>query len=478
MTVSNRRLAFSTLATGGGNFLKICIQLVMLPLMARLLGPDEYGLYSLAMPIIMFMMMLADGGLGASLAREPESNDAVWSSAFWALLISGFVMAAIVVVSSFFLAAAAHQPRLPFIIMALSPCVVLFVLSVPAGTRLVRRARLEVIAFGDVLGNVLGAGCAIVLALHHAGAWSLVAQTSVIYFIRFLVVNIAAPVLPRFHLSIRDLSSHLTMGGTIIGGKLVDTGDKSVENALMGRNFGAAQLGTFSVANQIPAFLCGAVSNAIWATLYTQTIRAADDAEVIRNYRNMVRVMALLLFPMAALIAAEGEQLIGILLGNRWGNVSPMLEVFLISSTLMAIGVFGQSVLYAKGFSSIQFRIAIEVAFIRILFVAAAPWIGINGVIIGLAAASCYASCRNLESICRLIGVRIVVILEQMIWPAVSATIAGVVCWFVAQQLPFSLLPISINLAAGLAFYLLLLLAFERQALFNDLLNARKLMWR
>src|ERR1700691_308957 len=165
MIVSNRRLAFSTLATGGGNFLKICIQLVMLPLMARLLGPDEYGLYSLAMPIIMFMMMLADGGLGASLAREPESNDAVWSSAFWALLISGFVMAAIVIVSSFFLAAAAHHPRLPFIIMALSPCVILFVLSVPAGTRLVRRARLQVISFCGVVGDVLGAGGALGLAV-------------------------------------------------------------------------------------------------------------------------------------------------------------------------------------------------------------------------------------------------------------------------------------------------------------------------
>jgi PST family polysaccharide transporter len=478
MSVSNRRLAYGTLAMGVGNFLKICIQLVMLPLMARLLGPNEYGLYFLAMPIMVFIMTLADGGLGASLAREPESNVAVWSSAFWVLLISGFAMAGIVVVSSFFLAAATHQPRLPLIMMALSPCLILFVLSVPATARLTRRAHNEIGAFGDVFANLLGAGCAIVLALHNAGAWSLVAQTTVVFFIRFLVFNIVAPMLPRFHLSISDLSSHLKMGGTIIGGNLVGTGGKSAENALMGRNFGSAQLGSFSIANQIPATLCGAVQNAIWVTLYTQTIRAADDEEVIRNYRNMVRVMALLLFPMVALVAAEGEQLISILLGNRWSNVSPMLQVFMISNALFAAGVFGQSILYAKGLASIQFRIGVELALLRILFVAAAPWIGMNGVIVGLAAASCYVSWQSLRSICRVIRVRVVVILEQMIWPAISATTAGVVCWFVAQGLPDGLLPISINLAVSVALYFLLLLTFERQAFFRDLRNVKKLMWR
>jgi hypothetical protein len=134
--------------------------------------------------------------------------------------------------------------------------------------------------------------------------------------------------------------------------------------------------------------------------------------------------------------------------------------------------------LYAKGIAWIQFRISVEVALLRVMSVAAAPWIGIDGLIVGLAAASCYASWRSLRSICRAIGVGVVVMLEQMIWPAISAIIAGVVCWLVAQHLPDGLLLIAINMAASLALYLLLLLAFERQALFSDLRNARKLMWR
>ena len=421
--MSNRRLAFGTLAMGAANFLKIGIQLVMLPLMARLLGPSEYGLYSLAMPIIMFIMMLADGGLGASLAREPEDNTDVWSSAFWALLISGFVMAGAVCASSYFLAAAAHEARLPAIMIALSPCLIMFVISVPGVARLTRRARLEVGAICDVVGNVAGAGCAIALAVHGAGAWSLVAQTTVIYFIRALVFNIAAPMLPRLHLSLRDLTPHLMIGGAIIGSKLVDTADKSIENAIIGRNFGAGRLGAFSIANQIPAFLCGSVSNALWAALYTQTIRTTDEEEVLRNYRNMIRVMALLLFPMAALAAAEGQQLIALLLGNRWGATSPMLEVFLITTTLSSTGILGQAILVARGKASVLFRITAETAAMRVLVVCASPWIGMEGLIAGLAAAAIYTCWRSFASICRAMRISMASIVEQMKWPALSSSI-------------------------------------------------------
>ena len=99
------------------------------------------------------------------------------------------------------------------------------------------------------------------------GPWSLVAQTSVIYAVRCLVTNIAAPMIPRLHFSYTELTTHLVMGGTIIGGKLVDSGDKSAENALMGRNFGASELGIYSIANPIPNFLSGAISNALWAAV-------------------------------------------------------------------------------------------------------------------------------------------------------------------------------------------------------------------
>ncbi|MBV9561730.1 MAG: oligosaccharide flippase family protein, partial [Bradyrhizobium sp.] len=92
---SHRKVAIGALASGAVSVAKIAIQLLLLPVMGRLLGPDEFGVFALALPVITFVILLADGGLGASLAREDESSTLVWSSAFWALLLMGFALAGV-----------------------------------------------------------------------------------------------------------------------------------------------------------------------------------------------------------------------------------------------------------------------------------------------------------------------------------------------------------------------------------------------
>ena len=73
---AQRRLALNAIAGGGANFIKIGIQLVMLPLMAHLLGPSEFGLYALALPTISFFMIFrprrARGLVGARIARRDD----------------------------------------------------------------------------------------------------------------------------------------------------------------------------------------------------------------------------------------------------------------------------------------------------------------------------------------------------------------------------------------------------------------------
>lgn len=86
---SDRKLALGVIASGAVNVVKVGLQLLLLPVMARLLGPGEFGIYALALPTVSFVALLANGGLGATLAREPESSSLVWSSTFWILLLTG-----------------------------------------------------------------------------------------------------------------------------------------------------------------------------------------------------------------------------------------------------------------------------------------------------------------------------------------------------------------------------------------------------
>ena len=179
--MDKRRLAVGTIVHGASNVLKIGLQLIMLPLMARLVGPSEYGLYTLAMPAVLLAMTLADGGFGASLARESDTDTELWSSALWVLLGTGILFASITSVASLVLAAVANEARLPAVMSALSGCLVIYTVSVPFSARLMRAGRIAVAPIGDIVGNITGAACALALAVFGMGVWSLVAQALVTY---------------------------------------------------------------------------------------------------------------------------------------------------------------------------------------------------------------------------------------------------------------------------------------------------------
>ena len=153
---SARKLAMGAVASGTVSVVKIGLQLLLLPVMARLLGPDEFGIYALALPTISFVTLLADGGMGATLAREPETSSLVWSSAFWFLLFTGLVLAMAASAFGLGLSYVVHQPRIAPMIAMLSLSLVLLVLSVPAGARLTRRRNLHRRRRGRALGECRG----------------------------------------------------------------------------------------------------------------------------------------------------------------------------------------------------------------------------------------------------------------------------------------------------------------------------------
>jgi O-antigen/teichoic acid export membrane protein len=475
---AGRRLAFGTMLMGASNIIKVVVQLVTLPLVARLLGPAEYGLYGLAMPAVFLMLMIADSGLGASLAREPLGNTKVWSSAFWFLLGSGVVLMIGLSGASFILADVTGQPRLPPIMMSLSLCLVLLTLAVPGNAILTRQGRLGVNSVGEALGNVLGAGCAIVLAWRGAGTWSLVAQTLVTYGIRTGFIRVAAPFVPKLHFALRDLKSHLAVGGSILGTRLADTGGRTVETALIARLMGAKFLGAYSFANQAPRFICESVSNALWALLYAHAIRAEDDASALKLYGVVLRVFGLLVFPVVFLIAAQAHQLVESLLGRHWLSAVIILQILLITFALNAAGGLGSALLYAKGRSDIQMRIMIESVCLRVAFVALLPWIGVTGMAVGFGIANVYVMLRNIFAVSHFFAVKAMSHLQDIGAPLLASAVAGACCWGLAPHMPAHLIWAIAEMAGGFGLYVVLLLVFDFRKVADDVKSFRALLRR
>jgi O-antigen/teichoic acid export membrane protein len=352
------------------NITKIMVQIGVTPVLAHIIGPRDFGLYSLALPSITFVMMLADGGLGQTLAREPEDHDATWSSAFWLLLGLGLLMALAVCAWSFPLAWIAHEQQLPPIMISLSLCVVLMTLSVTPSARLTRRGHIRDTAIIDLAANLVGSSLAIGFALLGAGVWSLAAQFISLYLVRAVGVNSLAFRRPQLVFNWKMIAPHTMVGGTILITKFAESIGRMLEPTFISRRFGTPSLGAYSLASQAAWSVAQSVNNPAGTALFVRALREDDPAELEQLHLRMIRVIALTTLPVTAIIAGAAPRLISDLLGEKWAATAFVMACIFPSQAVGTLGQLYSSVLYANGRTMTQTWITIGYSMLRVAAVA------------------------------------------------------------------------------------------------------------
>lgn len=472
-----RTLAVNVLAGGGANLVKIGLQLAMLPLMAHLLGPAEFGVYALALPTVAFFMTLADGGLGASLAREPTQSREIWSTAFWLVLMVGVGLTLTVAGWGAILAQLSHEPRVAGVMGLLSVSFVFVTVSVLPYARLTRERRLAAISGADLAGSLVGAAVAVALALRGAGALSLAAQYVVLYLVRGCVLNLLAFVRPGLVFRPSVLRAHVSTGSALVCSRLVDFAGRLVENLLFGRLFGPAALGTFTFANQVPRFLCEAASGPLWGALYAHALRE-DEAQLAALHAKLVRLLCILLAPVAFLTSALVPGLILRILGPAWSDAATILSILIPFYALNAVAHQSGALMLARGAGWALFRLSLFLVVARVAAVLPGPWLGPFGVAWGIGVAQILFAVLMLRAPGRIGLSSIGPLLRGMWAPTLGGLAAGLACHFVVQGAPTEIPRIAAGLLAGLASHLVVLLLLEGSRLREDLLGIRRLVRR
>ena len=476
-THSHRRLAFGAMASGAVNGIKLILQLLLFPVMARLLGPDEFGLYALALPTVALIALLADGGLGATLAREDESSELVWSSAFWALVFLGLTLALCSAGFGVLLGYLSRQPRLYGIIGLLSLSLVFMTLSVVPAARLARRKHLGLGAAADLTANLTGAAVAVAMAWRGAGAWSLAAQYLVIYAVRAVLLNCAAFHLPRAVFSFSALRHHLVSGGAMIAIRISDYAGRLIENFLINRMFGTTLLGSYTFGNQVSKVATEAASNVIWAALYVQAL-TGEKSQIVVLHRRLCRMLGIALFPATFLAAAAAPEIVNLLLGPKWIGLTFFLQVFLPTYAFNAISCQTAPILMAYGRIDIFFWCIFGLSLGRVLAVGLGWWLGLDGAVCGIAFVTLIFCGAMLLLPAEATGCHPLPILRGLVGPAISAVLASGCYLAIVHAFGADITWMCAGLAGGLVAYGLSMILIDRKRLGEDWTIARRIISR
>ena len=314
-----RPALFGASAMVAASVLRAVVQIAVLPIIGRLLGPQVYGLIALVSPFIFLAMLLAESGLGACLVRAPEVTPELSGTIFTFSATFSLVVIALFAALAMPIGWLLHAPAFPPLLLGMSSILLLAALNIVPASLLLRARRYDWMALSDVVSAVCGlAGVGLGIWLGW-GAWSLVAQQIALWLAKVIVVTIGARWRPHFGFHWAVFKENIGFGANLTGASVLSFIARNIDNVLIGSLLGTEVLGFYALGFQIVGLPSMVLSSSIYFTVFAGTSEATRaNRPAAGPFLQALKGSLLLSLPIMLGLAVTAPVSIPLILGAQW----------------------------------------------------------------------------------------------------------------------------------------------------------------
>ncbi|OKH23069.1 lipopolysaccharide biosynthesis protein [Hydrococcus rivularis NIES-593] len=307
--------------------IKFLLYLGSFAILARLLLPEDYGLLGMVNVVLVFFGLFEDLGLATATVQAPEINHKQVSTLFWINVALGFTLFLIFAALSPLLALFYREPRLIGITIALGSNFIFSSLSVQHRAILRRQMQFASLARMQLVAMASGLLVAIAAASYGMGYWSLVIlqlAMSITGLVGFWSVCGWRPGLPQWTPEVRSMVS---FGGNVTGFYFFDYLSRNLDNILIGRFWGAQQLGLYAKAYQLLMLPIQQFTGPISGVALSALSRLREEPERYRSYYyKSTQFIATLGMPVVVFMFVALDKVILTVLGEQWLGIVPIFR--------------------------------------------------------------------------------------------------------------------------------------------------------
>ncbi len=330
---------------------------IILPILARVLEPEDFGLVGMAMAFVTFFTMFNDLGISAALVRADKPTPAFWSSAFWTNLALGSLLTLVAFLAAPLIAGFFSEPVVEPLVKALSWVLLMHCIFLVPMAWLQRNFRFSTIALIELTATLISAVVAIWTALAGFGVWALIWQQISMYSLKMLggLIFHRAPIRLVYHLQeiIRVLPFSLGLTGTAF----ISFISRNTDNILIGRFMGSEALGFYGRAYQMMLMPVHSLANSAGFALYPAMSEIKHDTQRLgRVFLKSTSVLSALIIPMMTGIAIVSAPFVALMFGPKWDAVAPVLRLLVFAGILQSGIAVSNVVWKASGRSDVLLR--------------------------------------------------------------------------------------------------------------------------
>ncbi len=352
-------LKWSYIMDGGRQLSLIIVSLVI----ARIVGPENWGIIALATLAILMMELLHRHSLQPAIIQRDEVGDDTLHTAFWiSVAFAVFLASLVVVFAGPYSRLIEIDDPVEFAEKSTELRNVLWVLAITLPIRsltlineaMMQRAmdfkRLATPTNGStILGGIVG----VIMAIAGYGIWAMVGQQLVqVASAAFLIFKVDAwrPSMRFVGDKARELTRFSSGSAVMSLGNVINERGADI---LIGAMFGPLAVGLYRFASRFVTMLLNIATNALGAISIPELSRHQHDPDAF-NARviDLIKASTVLTFPLLAILAINAQSLIDLMGsgdGNEWNDAVVPLQLLCLWAAGRAMLGFVTPMLEALG---------------------------------------------------------------------------------------------------------------------------------
>jgi O-antigen/teichoic acid export membrane protein len=351
-------------------------------ILARLLGPTEFGLIGMISVFITLGVIMVNSGLSSSLIRTKNADDSDFTTVFYLNLAMSIVVFVLFYIVAPYIAQFYDQEILTNIIRLYCFGFVFSAFSAVQLAILNKNMQFRKIMQFNIPGTVIGVIVGISLGYLGYGVWSIVWMYLSTQLINSLVIWFFSSWKPSFLFSFEKMKYHFGFGYKILLSGLLNTVFSNMYNLVIGRFFAVQSLGYFERARTFNEYPVTILTGVIDKVTYPLLSKIQDEKERIAEiYKKLLQFSFFITAPLMFGAAAIAYPLFELVLGVKWLPAAEYFQIICLASMFYPVHAFNINILKVYGRSDLFLKLEIIKKVVLVLGILIAFPFGVLGLV-------------------------------------------------------------------------------------------------
>lgn len=404
--------------------------------LARLLAPEDFGVYAIAMAASQFVIHINDAGIiAATVQWRGRLEDMAPTATIVAIASSTALYGVFWGIAPYFADASGSEDA-TWVIRVLSATNVVYGLTAVRSAALLRRFEQDKLTKANLVGFLVNAPVSIVLAAGGAGAFSFAWGQLCGAAVTGVLVVAYARVRVKFGMNRAIARKLLVFGLPLCVSLGIEGLLLNADYVIVGDALGLHLLGFYLLAFNISSWVPGLIGTAVRYVALPSFSRLAeeDEASLSLGVQRAVPLLFSIVVPVAVLMGTLAPAVVVFLYGARWAPAAEVLRFLAILMVVRMLTALAFDILAAMGATraTVWLNLGWAVALIPALMVGARVD-GIRGAAIGHAVVAVLVALPLATLALHRAGVVLAPIAAALVRPLLGGVLAAAVMTVLAR---------------------------------------------